>query len=952
MAATENPNGPAGSAQSAQALDAELKASVNLPKTDFPMKASLPQREPKQLALWEEERIYEKMLAKNAGRPRFVFHDGPPYANGHLHCGTVLNKVLKDMVVKYANMSGRLAEFVPGWDCHGLPIELKTEEELGKKRKELDKVTFRRACRAYAERFIDIQRAEFKRVGVFATWADPYLTMSYDYEATTVRELAKVVRRGAMVRGKKPIYWCVRDRTALAEAEVEYDDHASPSIYVAFPLENDGARGASLVIWTTTPWTLPANLAICVNRSFAYVTYELKGRRCIVAKERLIPFLKECAPEELTPSEPPALAHPERIVESMKGEALVGLRYGHVLNGRSCPVIAGEHVTLESGTGLVHTAPGHGADDYDVGRENGLEVLSPVDAGGRFTEEAGELAGQGIFEANPRIVEMLSQRGVLLSPPELSISHSYPHCWRCKRPVIFRATPQWFISMEKTGLRRRALEELDKVEWIPKWGYDRIHGMLANRPDWCISRQRTWGVPIPVFYCESCEEPLVDADVMDRVADAFTKAGADAWFTESDEALLGAHRRCAKCGHERFRRESDILDVWFDSGVSQAAVAAKRENLGLPADLYLEGSDQHRGWFHSSLLCALGARDESPYRSVLTHGFVVDSQGRKMAKSAGNYIPAEKVIAEQGAEIMRLWVASSDYREDVRISDEILKKLAEGYRKIRNTLRYCLGNLHDFDPKADAVPRERMAELDRWALARLNVLIAKVRAAYEAYEYHVVYHAVLDLCAVELSALYFDIIKDRLYTSGARSEARRSAQTALHEILLTLLELLAPIISFTADEAYRALPHRAAESIFLLEMPQAKLGEEERALLARYEQLFEVRGRVQGALEEARRAGTIGSSLEARVLLELSGGEEAELLHGCARELPTLFIVSQVELSDKKEGVASGGAEEKGGLSCIKVERARGEKCPRCWQYNEGVAPQQLCSKCREALAR
>ncbi|HEY3450731.1 MAG TPA: isoleucine--tRNA ligase [Myxococcales bacterium] len=962
----EEPKAPEKAAQN------DYKDTVNLPKTDFPMKASLPQREPQVLERWQAGKTYERLIEKNEGKPLFVFHDGPPYANGHIHQGHILNKVLKDIVVKYANMSGRLSEFIPGWDCHGLPIELKSEEELGGRKMGLTKLELRKACRAYAQRFVDIQREEFKRLGVFARWEEPYLTMSFDYEANIVRELARFAERGALVRGKKPVYWCIKDRTALAEAEVEYEDHKSPSIYVAFPvvgeLPGDSFKGkkAELVIWTTTPWTLPANLAISAHPDFTYVVYDLGGRRLVVAKDLLASFLTECAPGELaikdvalantsadakaSPEAPVAsLASPGRILGYLQGKDLEGVKYRHVLNGRTCPVILGEHVTAESGTGLVHTAPGHGADDYNVGRKYGLETLSPVDAAGHFTDEAGEFAGQGIFDANPKIVQKLVDLKALLSDPKAQISHSYPCCWRCKKPVIFRATAQWFIPMEVNDLRKKALAEVDKVRWIPKWGRDRIFGMLETRPDWCVSRQRAWGVPIPVFYCEgqNCDEALVDPKIMEKVAQAFEKEGADAWYAHGPEAFLPAGTKCKKCGGEKFRKEEDILDVWFDSGVSWAAVAGVRKHLRLPVDLYLEGSDQHRGWFHSSLLTSVGTRDTAPYKTVLTHGFVVDGEGKKMSKNLGNYVPFDKVIKDQGAEIARLWVASSDYREDIRASKEILDKLAEGYRKIRNTLRYALGNVADFNPETDAVKVEEMLPIDRWALARLNQFVTKVRKAYDDYEFHVVYHAALEFCAVDLSAVYFDILKDRLYTTGKKSQARRSAQTVVHEVLVALLQLLAPITSFTCEEAWGYLPHKKVDSVFLSGLPEPKARPDDERILAEFAKLLSVRSEVQKVLEAARRDKLIGSSLEAKVVLSAEG-ELAAFLAAQQAELPALFIASKVELAAKApEGAVKA---ETLGLS-VKVERAPGTKCPRCWNYSEAIdAAHAVCSKCAEAL--
>ena len=962
----QNPGTPAAPSKDVEA--SKYKDTLNLPRTDFPMKASLPQREPVQLKKWEEQGLYAKIIARNAGKPLFVLHDGPPYANGHIHQGHILNKTLKDIVVKYANMSGKLAEFIPGWDCHGLPIELKTEEELGSKKREMSKVEVRRACRKYAEKFIDIQREEFKRIGVFARFDEPYLTMSHAYEAQTARELAKFARRGALVRGKKPVYWCIKDRTALADAEVELEDHTSPSIYVAFPSQSTlpgeklADRRAEFVIWTTTPWTLPANLAISVHPEVTYVAYDLNGRTLVVAKDLLAAFLSENAPDELSMKDVklgavesgPAvtsvasLKDPNRILGYFDGKSLEGMKYTHVLNGKSLPITLGEHVTTESGTGLVHTAPGHGEEDYEVGRRYQLGVLAPVDAAGKFTEEAGEFVGQLIWDANPKIIAKLVELKALLSDPKATIKHKYAHCWRCKKPVIFRATPQWFISMNATELRQKALAEIDRVQWIPKWGRERIFGMIENRPDWCVSRQRAWGVPIPVFYCakDDCETEIVDPEVMEKAADLFEKESADAWFTHPAEDFLKPGTKCARCGGTTFRKEEDILDVWFDSGTSYAAVAEKRTNMQVPVDLYLEGSDQHRGWFHSSLLCSVGTRDRAPYKAVLTHGFVVGGDGRKLSKSEG--ASAEGVLKSQGAEILRLWVAAADYRDDIRFSPKIIEGLSEGYRKIRNTLRYALSNLADFDPSKDAVPESQLTPIDRWALARLNILVAKVRKAYEEYEFHVVYHSVVDFCATDLSAVYFDVLKDRLYTAGTRSRLRRSGQTVVHQVLFDLLRLLAPIMSFTCDEAYSHLAHRTEESIFLCGLPEARPAAIDETLLKDFETVLAVRSDVQKVLEAARRDKLIGSPLEAKVTLAAQGGH-LEFLKRHGADLPAIFIVSRVDLvSGPLAGAVKGETQE----IEIKVERAPGEKCPRCWNYSLEIdASRPVCSKCAEALA-
>jgi len=945
----------------------DYKDTIQLPKTDFPMKANLAQREPEILKAWEASGIFGQVVAQNAARPgakKFVLHDGPPYANGDIHIGHALNKILKDIIVKYRNQKGEVADYVPGWDCHGLPIELKVDKELGPKKREMDRPAIIGACRSYAAKWIDRQRESFKRLGVFGRWDRPYATMAKGYEADTVRALARAAERGFLFRGKKPVYWCVTDRTALAEAEVEYENHVSPSIYVAFdltaPLPDPrlAGRKARLVIWTTTPWTLPANLAVAAHPDFTYVAYDLHGTVVVVAKDLLAGFLADCAPGELVKRDAPvphspaaheaatggggvltvaALAHPERVLAYLEGKQLEGLSYLHPFMGRQSPVILGDHVTLEAGTGLVHTAPGHGAEDYVVGMRYGLEVLNPVDGAGVFTEAAGKYAGKKIFEANKEIVADLHASGHLLSDPGARLEHSYPHCWRCHHPVVFRATDQWFLSLDNQGMRQTALAEIDKVQWIPHWGRDRIYNMIEGRPDWCLSRQRTWGVPIPVFYCEGCTEPLVSPAVMRRVADAFDQGGIEAWYQQPAGAFTQG-TACPRCGKTAFRREQDILDVWFDSGASWAAVAGRR-GMGFPVDLYLEGSDQHRGWFHSSLLTAMATRGQAPYRAVLTHGFVLDAQGRAMSKSAGNGIEPEEIIKKYGAEILRLWVAASDYRDDVTLSEQILSGLAEGYRKIRNTLRWALGNLHDYDPGKDAVPEAELLPIDRWALSRLAAWAEKVRQAYAAYEFHVAYHATMQLCAVELSSLYFDIVKDRLYTARKDGKPRRSAQTVLWAVAHDLCTMLAPVLSFTASEAWGHLPGRPAESVFLAGLPRRVRPADADALEARYAALFQVREAVQAKLERAREQKLIGKSLEAAVTVTATG-EQRALLESARAELATLFIVSRVTLADGPPGV--------------EVAVAPGNKCARCWVQAEDVgqsaAHPTICGKCVAAL--
>ncbi len=925
----------------------DYKKTLNLPQTSFPMKANLSRREPEILARWEEMRLYHRLREQSKGSPPYILHDGPPYANGHIHLGTALNKILKDMIVRSRQMSGFDAAYVPGWDCHGLPIEHQVDKELGPRKKTMTKVEIRQHCRRYAEKFIDIQRDEFKRLGGLGEWENPYLTMSYDYEATIARELGRFFANGGVIRSKKPIYWCPSCRTALAEAEVEYHDHTSPSIYVKFSLTDESlakypelkGSSASILIWTTTPWTLPANLAITLHPEFPYVAVQAHDEVWIVAEGLLENCMKVFGIEAY------------RVVARFAAQDLAGVKCRHPFLDRESRVVLGTHVTLEAGTGCVHTAPGHGREDYDMALEHGLDVYSPVDDEGRFTSEVPFFAGQFVFDANGAVNAKLGELGKLVL--ESRVSHSYPHCWRCKKPVIFRATEQWFISMDKNDLRRKALDCIEQVEWIPNWGRERIHNMIANRPDWCISRQRSWGVPITVFTCEDCGELLANQEVFDHVVALFEKEGADCWFAREPQELLPPGSRCSRCGESRFKKEMDILDVWFDSGASYAAVLERRPYLRAPADLYLEGSDQHRGWFHSSLLECVGTRGTAPYRSVLTHGFVVDGQGYKMSKSLGNVIAPGKIIQDYGAEILRLWVSAEDYRDDIRISEDILKRLSEAYRRIRNTCRFILGNLNDFDPAADRVPREAMDELDRFALHQLQGLISRVRDAYDRFEFHRVYHALHNYCVVDLSAFYLDILKDRLYTKAAASPERRSAQTALHEILTSLLKLMAPILSFTADDAWWALPHSSTESIHLEAFPEVDSAWIDPALEARWQKILALRTDVQRALEGARQAKVIGHPLDAEVTLDLPE-TLCDAFTGQEELLRSIFIVSGVSLVavDSTQAVSEGV--EVPGLR-IQVKPARGEKCERCWVRTPTVGQfsdhPSLCHRCHPVVA-
>jgi isoleucyl-tRNA synthetase len=927
----------------------DYKATLNLPKTDFPMKANLAQAEPRMLAWWDEIGIYKRLREASADRPLWILHDGPPYANGNIHMGHVLNKVLKDVVVKSRSMLGFNSPFVPGWDCHGLPIEHQVDKELGLDtaptdvREAMDPVEKRRRCREFASKFVDIQRQEFKRLGVFGDWDNPYLTMAPAYQAVIAREFGRFVGRGLVYKGLKPVHWCMHCKTALAQAEVEYEEQRTPSVYVKFPLvgplpDAPNAPRPSLVIWTTTPWTLPANLAIAVHPDEQYVVLEAAGETLVVAAKLADEFTRVAG------------LGGARRVATLSGRRLEGLPYRHPWIDRIGKVAAASFVAMDAGTGLVHIAPGHGEADYDLGKALGLRIYNPVDDDGRFVAEVEHFAGQTVWEANPRIVAHLRKVGALAA--EVSLTHTYPHCWRCKNPTLFRATEQWFIALDKDGLRARTLEAIRRdVRWIPAWGEERIYNMVAHRPDWTISRQRVWGVPIVAFYCESCETLLLEERIVEHVARIFREGkGADEWYARPAAALLPPGTRCAKCGSERFRKETDILDVWFDSGCSHAAVLETRPELRWPAELYLEGSDQHRGWFHSSLLEAMGTRNAPPYKAVLTCGFVVDGEGRKMSKSEGNTVAPEVLLPKYGAEILRLWAASEDYTEDIRLSTEIMDRLSDAYRRIRNTYRFLLGNLSDFEPSRDRQSYARLDEVDRWILDRLARLIARVTRAYEDYQFHTVFHAVHNFCAVDLSAQYLDVIKDRLYTSGTDDPRRRAAQTVCYDVFAALARLMAPILTFTAEEAWRYAPGARAESVHLERFPEAPREWLDDALKQQWDRLLEVRREVAKALETARAQKLIGSGLEARVRIVSAPEDLPGLLAGKRELLATLFIVSRVDLE------AGGGrasvvyeSQDIPGL-VIGVDRAPGEKCERCWMRTEDVgrdaAHPTLCARC------
>jgi isoleucyl-tRNA synthetase len=927
----------------------DFKKTLNLPSTQFPMKASLARREPEQLKSWYDNGLYEQIRDGSRGRAPFILHDGPPYANGYIHIGTALNKILKDIIVRSKQMAGFDAVYVPGWDCHGLPIEHNVDKELGEKKKDLSMSQVRRLCRSYAEKFIDIQREEFKRLGVMGVWEDPYLTMNYQYEATIARECGKFALDGSLFRSKKPIYWCFTCQTALAEAEIEYHDESTPSIYVKFALQDDlsgdlpelSGKNVYVVIWTTTPWTIPANLAITLHPDFEYVAVDAGGEDVyILARELADVCMRTFGLGDYS------------IIGEIDPKRLENKRCTHPLYPRDSLLILGSHVTLDAGTGCVHTAPGHGREDHEVGLLYDLDVYSPVDNQGRFTDEVDYFKGEFVFDANKNINAKLKGTGALVH--EASFEHSYPHCWRCKQPVIFRATPQWFISMDKTDLRKNSLEAIDTVQWIPHWGRDRIYGMIENRPDWCVSRQRAWGVPITVFYCEQCETLLLDEAIMARVYQLFEAHGADIWFEKDVSELVPDDVSCQRCGGKEFVKETDILDVWFDSGVSHAAVLEQRPYLRWPADLYLEGSDQHRGWFHSALLTAVGTRKRAPYEAVLTHGFVVDAEGRKMSKSIGNVISPSEVIEKYGAEILRLWVSASDYREDIRISDNILKQLTDAYRRIRNTSRFMMGNLFDFEPDKGSVAYQSMPELDRFALHQLQLLIEKGRKAYEAYEFHVIYHALYNYCTLDLSAFYLDILKDRLYTSAPQSEERRSAQTVLHMILDAIARLMAPILPFTSDEIWQFMPARDGKkpNIHLTLLPEANGEFKDDALAHRWEFFLKVRGEVTKALEAARAKKLIGHPLDASVTISAKG-EAFERLEPFAADLRSLLIVSQASLVEEEILESAFHSEDVDDL-LVGVAAAPGDKCERCWVYDTTVGSfgeqPTICQRCKTAL--
>jgi len=921
-----------------KAMPMDYGQTLNLPKTDFPMRGGLPEKEPALLEKWEKADLYKKRLERNrhSGK-KFVLHDGPPYANGGIHLGTALNKVLKDIIVRYYDMNGHFAPYVPGWDTHGLPTEQKAIKERGLKRHEVGPVVFRQACGEIAMKYLDVQREAFKRLGVAGDWENPYVTLQPSFEAKQIEVFGDMAKSGCIYKGLRPVYWCPSCETALAEAEIEYMEKHSQSIYVKFPVKEDGGKLAAIagslenlhvMIWTTTTWTLPGNMAISVNPEFMYVVVDTGAEKIVIAKELVEAVMKSGGRATWT------------VLGEIKGEEMEGMLCRHPFLERDSLIITGEHVTLDAGTGCVHTAPGHGVEDFEVCKKYPeIEVLVPVDDHGHLTKDAGKFAGLFYKQANGAILEELKTLSLLFA--DEGLKHQYPHCWRCKNPIIFRATEQWFISID--SFRAKALEAIKTVRWIPAWGEDRITKMVGDRNDWCISRQRTWGVPIPIFYCKDCGKEIIDDITITAVKEMFAKEGSTSWFAREPSEILPAGYTCS-CGSTNLRKETDIMDVWFDSGSSHAAVLEMRPELGSPADMYLEGSDQHRGWFQSSLLTSVASRGRAPYREVLTHGYVVDGQGRKMSKSIGNGIDPLDVCKQYGADILRLWVAFSDYKTDIRVSNDILKQTSENYRKIRNTARFLLGNLPDFNPDTDAVAGTKLIEVDRWALMQLNVLVEKVAGAYAEYDFHTMMHAIHQFCVVDMSNFYLDVTKDRMYASRADSYERRSGQTAMHAILDTLVRLLAPVLPFTCEEIWQYMTHAAtdnAESVQLNDWPQIRTDRGDEALAARWEKLLEVRISVLKALEEARNRKEIGQSLQAKVALTASG-ELFAFLKENEPLLPTVFICSQVTL-----------AEGEGDL-VVTTLPADGEKCERCWTYAESVGQDAghptLCARCAEAV--
>ncbi len=911
----------------------DYRNTLNLPKTNFPMKAELPKNEPKTLRFWEDIGIYNKIRQRRQGSAKYILHDGPPYANGNIHIGHALNKTLKDIVVRFKTMRGFDAPFVPGWDCHGMPIEHQLFKELNKDKRDIERVEFRKLAHRFAMKFVDIQREEFNRLGIFGDWEEPYLTLNPEYEAKVIESFLKLMEEGYIYRGLKPINWCAKCETALAEAEVEYETHRSPSIYVKFNLEPSAIshQPSALLVWTTTPWTLLSNVAVAIHPNLQYAVVRSDGGTFILAEELIGRSLGIKKLE---------------VVARIKGKDLEGKSTRHPFLKRDSKIILADFVSNQEGTGCVHIAPGHGQEDYVVGLKYSLPVIMPVDERGRFKgssegfEIPEEFVGKDVFEANEIVVKRLRENNALLRYEETE--HSYPHCWRCKEPLIFRATRQYFFGVDQNGLRQKTLAEIKKVRWVPEVGERRISSMIELRPDWCLSRQRYWGVPIPVFYCTDCEEPLQDKAVWSHIVEIVKKEGSDAWFRKSEIELLPGEVKCHKCGGNSFRKEQDILDVWFESGASHQGVLFTRKELNFPSDLYLEGSDQHRGWFQTSILVAMGTSGTSPFKSVLTHGFVVDGEGKKMSKSAGNVIAPQEIISKYGSDVLRLWVASCSYFDDVRLSYEILERVTDTYRKIRNTIRFLLGNLYDFEPQRNALPYEELLEIDKWALSRLNRVLKLVTESYEEFEYHRVVLGLYNFCVVELSNFYLDILKDRLYTFWSGSEGRRSAQTVLCKILEVFIRIVAPILPFTSEEIWQSFK-KDGSSVHLTDWPEIEDKYFDENLELRWARLIQIREAVLKEIETKRTEGLIGSSLEAKVRLLIKDKEEFSFLKGYLGQLPAIFIVSEVLLEE---------SEARG----IEVAHADGSKCQRCWNWTRFVGKDSihpgLCERCIDVMHR
>ena len=920
-------------------MSVDYNSTMNLPKTDFPMRGNLPQKEPEMIKRWQDQKLYQKLMEKNEGLPLYVLHDGPPYANGDIHMGTALNKVLKDIIIKYKNMSGYKAPYIPGWDTHGLPIELKAMKKVGVENIN-SALDLRKVCKEFALHYVDVQRNEFIRLGSIGDYEHPYLTLQPKHEAEQIRIFGEMAKKDFIYKGLKPVYWCPECKTALAEAEIEYAEDPCNSIYVKFKVEDDGGKLAALnteldktyfVIWTTTTWTLPGNLAICLGPEYEYVAVHANGEYYIMAKELVESAMKAAKITEYTVSE-----------ASLKGKELEYIKYRHPFIDRVSPIIVGDHVTLESGTGCVHTAPGHGVEDFEVcvNHYPEIPIIVPVDGDGKLTEEAGEFCGLTTNDANKAILTKLTELNALFAVEK--IIHQYPHCWRCKSPIIFRATEQWFCSID--GFKEDACKAIDTVQWIPEWGGDRIKGMVMDRSDWCISRQRTWGVPIPIFYCKDCGKAIINEDSINAIANLYEKEGSDAWYKYEANEILPEGFKC-ECGCTEFTKEMDIMDVWFDSGVSHAAVCNEEHGLRWPADLYLEGADQYRGWFQSSLLTSVAAKGRAPYKAVCTHGWVVDGEGKAMHKSLGNGMSPDEVTDKYGADILRTWVASSDYHADIRISQDILKQLSDAYRKIRNTARFILSNLGDFNPDTDSVSVEKLDGIDKWAMARMDEIIEKCKAAYDKFDFHIVYSTMRDFCTIDLSNFYLDILKDRLYVEKADSESRRAAQTVIYNILRTMTLYLAPVISFTAEEIWGYMPRSEkddAESVFFNKLPEKSGVSADEEFMEKWEKIDELRDIVNKALEEARGQKLIGKSLEAKVTLNC-GRDWYDFAKSVENDLVSAFIVSAVDVEKSEfDGVN------------VKVEVAPGEKCERCWTHSDTVGKcaehPTLCARCAEIV--